>query len=305
MDSELLRPAAWDEYIGQERVKMELDVAISAAKAQERPLGHVFLAAPAGSGKTSLASLIADRLEDPFEALSMSGLTPKAFAAHFRYFPGGVVLLDEIHAATRTVQDMLNTLLEEGYVTSPGGYRIDVGPWLTIVAATTEPEKVASAVRQKFEHKPRFSPYSEDEMRRIVQRMAGLVNIELDDTMANALGQAAGGVPRNARHLVLKARDLQLRNNGCVTVEEVLTLAGVCSDGLSEDHIAYLAALDNQMGIAGMATLQMILGLHESDLRELERLLLERGLILYGNRGRELTKQGAQRVRPTPVRRAA
>lgn len=306
-DVDPLRPACWDEFVGQARAKDELDVAITSSLERLKPLGHVLLAGPAGFGKTSLATIIAGRLSrqpDQFEAVSMAGMNAVGMSRLFRTNPMGVLLLDEIHAANKAMQDMLLTLLEDGYVMTPGGQKL-LAPWLCVVGATTEKEKLTPALRQRFEHQPRFVDYTHDEMAVIVTNMATKIGVDVDEDMAATLGGAAGGIPRNARRLVRKLRDLRLARRPA-SPTDVLRHAGVDADGVTDEHLDYLAALDKAGGVAGLDTLRMLLTLHESDVRELERFLLQRGLIMYGAVGRELTTAGARKLRGNqPLRQAS
>lgn len=302
------RPTNWDEFIGQARVKMDLEVAIQGAIDRDAPLGHVMLAGKPGVGKTSLAQIVAARLGEDFHKLSMANLKPAALAKFFRQdFISGVVLMDEIHAAPTVTQEQLLTLLEEGYMTSPNGQTIQ-REWLTVIAATTVPEKVDSALRSRFDHEPRFVDYTPDEMSRIARQIAGKMGFDLADDLAEAFGAAAGDSPRNARRLVRKTQDLRSHLGRPPTVDEVLDLAGVDREGVTIDHMAYLAALDSFGGVAGEKAMIMMLGVGSDRLREIELFLLTRRYIGYGDRGRELTSSGVRKLRgnlPTRGRRSA
>ncbi len=297
------RIKTFDSYIGQEKLKARLQIHINAAVKEERGLPHILLCSPPGYGKTSLAAIIADQLGDPFETYTMP-LKPKVLASILRQSPGGVICLDEIHRASVSEQESLLTLLEDGYYQLADGRRI-YAPNLTIIAATTEPEKIIPPLFDRFPIKPKWEDYEDADMAQIVSGMAAKIAIEFDELSLHALGKATGGVPRNAKAIILAARDLTDTAND-VTVETILDLAGLDPDGLSTNHLDYLYALHGLGGQAGMATLSSMLQLHVSILKDLERLLVKKGLLQFSPSGRELTNAGfakASNNQPRPRRR--
>lgn len=294
-----LRAHSWDEFMGQSALKERLATHIQAASTQDRMLDHVLLAGPPGFGKTSLAQIITQETGDAFAAVTMP-MKPLALAAMLRQFGGGVLLLDEIHRAPHSQQEDLLSLLEAGQLRLPNGRYIEV-EFLTIIGATTEPEKVIPPLYDRFPIKPVFEPYSDEDMGKIVASMARKVSLNLDPEFSVALGRATGGIPRNARQLVLGARDV-LANGRSLTLEAVLQLCGVEADGLTDQHLRYLRTLSDLQGQAGLAILASMLRLHPSTLQGLERLLLERQLLTYGSNGRELTSAGFARVQTTVPR---
>jgi holliday junction DNA helicase RuvB len=289
-----LRALSFDEYVGQEPLKRRLAVHIQAAVADQRMLDHVLLAGPPGYGKTSVAQIIARDLGDPFACLTMP-VKPVALASLLRQWGGGILLLDEIHRASASQQEDLLNLLQDGYLQTPSGRRVEV-QHLTIIGATTEPDKIIAPLYDRFPIKPTFVDYSDDEMADIVMGMADKVGLELDPAYALALGQASGGIPRNARQLVLATRDLYISTGRDPIIADVLELCGTESDGLSAGHVEYLRHLADLGGHAGLQILATMLRLHPSIVCELERLLVKRQLVMYSSVGRELTELGFRRV---------
>src|SRR5690606_23774424 len=140
-----------------------LEIHINAAVAQERPLDHMLLCAPPGFGKSSLAAIVAHRLFDtPFMSLKMP-IAEREFCRVLREFGGGIVLLDEIHAAPKLFQELLLTALEDGVLRPRNGAEEDVRH-CTFIAATTEQRGVIKPLQDRFMLKPRFEEYSDDEM---------------------------------------------------------------------------------------------------------------------------------------------
>jgi Holliday junction DNA helicase RuvB len=284
-----LRPTTWDDYVGQESHKAHLDIRIEAALEDVRPLDHILLTGTPGTGKTSLAAIIAGRLGDAFKPLVMP-VKPHVFASELRQFDGGVLFLDEVHRLPKGQQEDLLTLLEDGYLQKSTGQRVYCS-WLTVIAATTEPQLVTPALYQRFSIPLKLDPYTPNEMQRIVLGMAARAgNVEIDADLAMQIGQASGGTPRVAGILVKAARDLEKR--GPLTIEGILSLCRMDPTGLTQSHLDYLKALRDLGGTAGLSVLTTMLRLHETVVRDLERLLIDRGLILYGERGRELTNPG-------------
>lgn len=299
---DILRARRLDEYVGQRKLKERLAVHIQAAISQGRMLDHVLLTGAPGYGKTSLAQIIADELGDQFAAITMP-MKPVALASFLRQWQGGVLLIDEIHRASNSQQEDLLSLLEDGVFRTSNGRKISI-PHLTAIGATTEPENVIPPLYDRFPIKPKFEEYSDGEMGYIVTSMGCKIGLDFDAETAVRLGHAAGGTPRNARQLVLAARDLAAFSE-TLTVEEILQLCGTEPDGLTVEHLKYLETLSDLGGQSGLNVLSSMLRLHPRILMELERLLVHHGLILFGSTGRELTQRGFDRIRKSapPLRR--
>jgi Holliday junction DNA helicase RuvB len=292
---DVMQAASFDDYVGQEPLKRRLSVHIQAALTERRMLDHVFLAGPPGFGKTALARIIAAELGDAFASITLP-VKPAALIAFFQRWEGpGVVLLDEIHRATPAQQEDLLNLLQEGYVQTLTAKRIEV-PNLTVIGATTEPDKVIQPLYDRFPIKPTFVDYTDEDMAMIVIGMADKIDLDIEPDLALALGQAAGGTPRNARQLVLAFRDLFASLDRNPTAAEILDLCNIEPDGLTAAHVSYLKHLSDLGGHAGLSLLASMLRLHPSIVCNLERLLVGRGLVLYGTQGRELTQAGFRRV---------
>lgn len=294
-NSDAFRPATWDELVGQHATKDQLDVHIQSALKRGKALDHVLLTGTAGSGKTSLAYCIAERMGEPVECLTMP-VTLKALLQVVRSFDG-VLILDEIHRAGKLMEDLL-PLLEFGYIQSPSGQKY-YAEHLTVIGCTTEQQKIIPPLWDRFGIIPDQELYTDDEMADIVIRMARksdpVVSIEEDDAMM--LGRATAGVPRKARKLILSMRDLSEKHGRPATADEALAMCRTDIDGLTVTHMRYLHILDSLGGTAGLKTICSLLELNDSFVTDHERLLLKQGLINRTGQGRELSGLGARKLR--------
>lgn len=301
MNVDEFRLSSIDEFVGQTRLLNRLTTHIGAAVAERRPLEHLLLAGRPGFGKTALATLVADLLEDPLEILVMP-VSDKALQAMVASHDG-VLLLDEVHAAPAKIQEMLLPLLEFGYIQTRSGYRIEAG-FLTIIGATTEPQNLLKPLYDRFRIKPVFEDYTEDEMAQIVMKMAIKGDLELSEADSSLLGRATGGTPRNAAQFVVAGRALGNKLGHSPSAAEILEFCDTDLDGLDRQHYKYLETLAKFGGTRGLAQIATVMRLNPAVVMEVEALLFSKGFINFGTTGRELTSSGYQKVKGPPRKRA-
>jgi holliday junction DNA helicase RuvB len=281
-----LRPSDWDDYVGQEKLKERLRISITGALSRKTSLDHILLTGPPGYGKTSLASLIAQEMMEDFHPFVMPMKT-KALQKALLERPG-IIFLDELHRLPKKDQELLLPAMEDHVVPFDNGNVMKIEHQFTIVGATTELRLLIEPLRDRFTHRPKFDLYTDQEMAEIVKRMCRSVGIrEVPDHHALSLGKASAGVPRQARTLVFTARDL-----GTTEPSRVLRTAGITTDGLTEDHVDYVLALDKLGHIAGVDVLANYTGQPKDVIVKLEKLLLRKGMIDYSQKGRVLTTKG-------------
>lgn len=290
-------PDNWDDYIGQTETKERLSKYINASLATVTPFQHTLLTGPPGCGKTTLAGIIANELGDEFLDLTMPVSTTalENVVASFQ----GVLFLDEIHRASKAQQEDLLTLLQFGKMTAKAGFEIKAG-WLTIIGATTKPTKLDDAILDRFQFKPKFADYSNEEMAEIIKNMIGRVTdveINLDEDQILQLANAANGKPRACRELVLAARAVAVgQNPEGLWVKAILHQAGVDEDGLDGYALDYLKMLKRFGGVAGLAKLAGALNLTPGHIEDIEKGLFRQNFIDHSDRGRRLTVEGHRKI---------
>lgn len=301
--SPFLAPTDWEDFIGQERVKENLMMKIHAAMARYEQLGPVLLVGPSGCGKTSLGSLIAG--EHGLEFISLM-ITPNfktnalnKILLDFAGDGGGCILLDEVHCLTKSQQHYLLSILEGGYVAHDNGKKFFFDHPITIIGATTELQMLTKPLIGRFDTQYHLDDYSEIDMAKIVERMALKVGIS-PITPANclSLGRASAGTPRQAKRLVLAARDLGSMDPGPVLESENIT-----EDGLTADHVAYLTSLKNLGRKAGLELISNHSGRPKEVIKDLEKLLVKREYIQMTGKGRELLVPGENLLRQLELKK--
>jgi len=285
-----LRPNDWDSYVGQEKLKNRLQVSIDGALERYASLDHVLLHGPPGCGKTSIASLISQEMVQNFHSYVMP-VKVKSLQKIFLE-NDGIIFLDEIHRLSKKDQEFLLPVLEDHDIQFDNGKKIHIDHQFTVVGATTELEKIIKPLRDRFIHRPKFEEYTDEEMATIVKRMADRIGMDISESECLSLGRASAGVPRQARTIVYTARDL----NSC-NPDLVLSTCGITEDGLTEDHLEYLFALDKMGQVAGVDVLSNYTGLPKDVILDLEKLLVRKGLIEYSPKGRVLMIKGMHLIK--------
>jgi holliday junction DNA helicase RuvB len=306
-----LRPRRLEDFIGQEAVKDQLAVAMSAAASRGEALDHVLLAGPPGLGKTSLAQIVAAELGVGFVQTAGPALERKGDVAAFltALEPRAVFFVDEIHRLPRALEETFYPAMEDRClpitVGQGAGARVvtlELPPF-TLIGATTRTGLLTTPLRDRFGIQHRLDHYSPDELGTIVRRSARLLDVEIDEDGARVIASRSRGTPRVANRLLKRVRDyVQVRGDGVITADA----ATAALEQLEVDHQG-LDRLDREIlraicerfggGPVGLSTLAVAVGEEPGTIEDVyEPYLLQRGMIERTPRGRAATRRAFEHL---------
>ena len=311
-----LRPRSLEEFVGQERVKEQLAIALEAAKGRGEALDHVLLAGPPGLGKTSLAFIVREELGVGLRSVAGPALERKGDMAAIltSLEERDVLFVDEIHRLNRAVEEILYPALEDfrldiivGQGPAARTLTLDL-PHFTLIGATTRTGLLTTPLRDRFGMTYRLEHYEPAELARIVRRSARILDVEVADEAAEEIARRARGTPRVANRILRRVRDVaEVRHDGAVTLDvarEALELLEVDGRGLERADRVLLAAITQKFdgGPVGLSTLAVALGEEPDTVEDVyEPYLLQLGLIQRTPRGRIVTKLGRAYVGGVPA----
>jgi len=300
-----LRPKSLDDYVGQDELKRNLRVFIEAAKARSEALDHVLFHGSPGLGKTSLAHIIANELKVNINSTSGPVIErPGDLAAILTSLqPRDVLFIDEVHRLNHVVEEILYPAMEDfqldiiiGQGPSARTMKIPLPPF-TLVGATTRAGLLTPPLRERFGVVLRVEFYSPEELRKIVQRSAKLLDIPISEDGAFELSGRSRGTPRVANRLLRRVRDYaQVEAQGVITQEvakEALDMLGVDGRGLDkmDRHIMLTIIQKFNGGPIGLDTLSAAVSEEKDTLEDVyEPFLIQMGYIKRTPRGRVATK---------------
>lgn len=315
-----LRPKTLAEFIGQPKVKENLDVFLKAAKGRGEPCEHVLLYGPPGLGKTTLAHVIGREMGANVKITSGPALERVGDLAAIltNLEDGDVLFVDEIHRMNRTIEEVLYPAMEDyaldiviGKGPTARTLRLDLKKF-TLVGATTKLSLLSAPLRDRFGAVYHLDFYGHDEMSAIVSRSAGLLDITANDEVARRIASRARRTPRIANRLLKRVRDYaQVKGNGTLdpaTADAALTALEIDLRGLDDADRRLLRALIEkfQGGPVGLTTLAAATAEEMETLEEvIEPFLLQEGLLARTPRGRVATEEAYRHLGLVPPERQA
>ncbi len=299
-----LRPRDFENYIGQERLKKNIKLAIEAAKKRGEPLDHVLLHGPPGLGKTTMASVIANEMGAQIRVTSGPAIERAGDLASLltNLQDGDILFIDEIHRLNRTVEEVLYSAMEDfkldimlGKGPSARSLRLDL-PQFTIIGATTRTGSLAAPLRDRFGMIHRLEFYTPEEIQQIILRAAKILNVKIDKQAAAELAQRSRLTPRIANRLLKRVRDYaDVNGDGIIDTQisyKALELLDIDELGLDNADRRLLAAIiDNYSGgPVGVETLAALTAEERSTIEDFyEPYLMQIGLLERTPRGRKAT----------------
>lgn len=301
-----LRPAQWDEYIGQKQIKSNLHILLKAASERNQTPEHLLFYGPPGLGKTTLAHLIAREMNAQMKSTSGPAIEKVGDLASIltNLSPGDILFIDEIHRLNKLIEEILYPAMETGTLDiiigkgpSARTIQLDLPPF-TLIAATTRVSLLSSPLRSRFSGGTfRLEFYTDEEIAHIVKRSAQILGISISEGAAEKIAARSRKTPRTANYLLKRCRDFAQIHGGALdetAVEGALELLSIDGAGLNAGDRAILDTLITKFagGPVGLKTIAAAISEEEHTIEEVhEPYLLQLGLIDRTPRGRIATEK--------------
>jgi len=307
-----LRPQHFNEYIGQERLKKNLQLAIEAAKKRNEPIDHVLLYGPPGLGKTTMATVIANEMKRSIRITSGPAIERAGDLASIltNLSDGDILFIDEIHRLSRVVEEVLYSAMEDfkldiviGKGPAARSIRLDL-PKFTVIGATTRTGSLAAPLRDRFGHLYRLEFYTPTEISQIIKRAALILNSDIHPESAEMLSTRARLTPRIANRLLKRVRDYaDVNGDGIIDAKlthQALELLEIDELGLDPADRTMLESVIETYGDrpVGLNTIAALTGDESSTIEDFhEPYLLQIGFIERTPRGRIVTAKAKKHLK--------
>lgn len=306
-----LRPQSFSEYVGQERLKRNLKLAIEAAKKRGEPIDHVLLYGPPGLGKTTMAGVIANEMGVGLRVTAGPAIERAGDLASIltNLQDGDILFIDEIHRLSRTVEEILYSAMEDfkldiviGKGPAARSVRLDL-PKFTIIGATTRTGSLAAPLRDRFGHMYRLEFYEPRDIEKIITRSAQILDTKIAPNAAKTLSERSRQTPRIANRLLKRVRDYA-DVNGDGIIDEPLTKSAlqileIDELGLDPADRQMLVAINDNYGDhpVGLTTIAALTGDEATTIEDFyEPYLLQIGFIERTPRGRRVTPKAMRHL---------
>ena len=299
-----VRPTSFDEYIGQDDVKLQMSLFIDAAKSRKDVLDHCLIYGPPGLGKTTLANVIAKQMNAGLRQTAGPVLERSGDLAAIltKLEPYDILFIDEIHRLNPVVEEILYPALEDfkldiliGEGVAAHSVQLDLPPF-TLIGATTRAGMLTSPLRDRFGIVQRLAFYQCKDLQKIIERSASILDIQIEKKGAKEIAKRSRGTPRIANRLLRRVRDFaEVKSNSIINeniAQEALNTLKVDSAGLEQLDRDYLSLIINKFsaGPVGLDTLSTALSEERLTLEDMvEPFLLQQGFIMRTPRGRIAT----------------
>ena len=312
----VLRPRAFNDFSGQDKVLENLQVFVTAAKQRGEALDHVLLHGPPGLGKTTLAHIVSQELGVGFRVTSGPVLDKPGDLAGLltNLEENDVLFIDEIHRLSAVVEEYLYSAMEDFKIdlvidTGPNARSVEIAlnPF-TLIGATTRSGLLTAPLRARFGINARLSYYTSDVLAVIIKRSAGILNIPIDNKAASEIAGRSRGTPRIANALLRRVRDFaQVKGNGRIDLDIAhisLEALDVDAYGLDEMDNKILATIIDKFrgGPVGLSTIATAVGEDSGTIEEVyEPFLIQEGFLMRTPRGRQATELAYKHLNRKPA----
>lgn len=302
-----LRPLSFKDFVGQEKVRERIKLAVDAARHRKDVMDHVILSGPPGLGKTTLAYIIAEELGVNIKVSSGPVIDKAGDLAGLltSLEKGDVLFIDEIHRMQKAVEEYLYSAMEDFAIdimidqgANARSVRLEIKPF-TLVAATTRSGLISAPLRSRFGIANRLDYYGTDQLKSIVKRSARILNVDIEEEGAEEIASRSRGTPRIANNLLRRVRDYaQVRADNVITqdvADKALEMLDIDKLGLDEMDKRILLAVVEKFsgGPVGVGSLAVSVGEESDTIEEVyEPYLIQQGYMQRTSKGRIVTESG-------------